>query len=1084
MKTIKTIDSQYIDEKKQIKKLDEYAVKLTSLINDKSTNKNEKLSKCIEILKRILTEAKPNESELLKDVIEVGMQYLFCVESIEAYKSSMLKNEGNTAVLGKANSLKQAKAKFDEVKNKFMQAYSYSVDGPESINSIALSCVDNMKKTVSESIEQLKAEAHAIIAKDCNTDLSISALLNENENLPTDIMVAKLAKSKVSEEVLKDIGVTSTYQSIGTDIRKQGNIIVSSDFEHIEDERVDEFVIAYILRYLEAFPWGTVNVHIFDQNTSYLYDRLANCFQAENAGDELKRTVQIHTNLADLATFRDVNCRDIFKKTTPEKPDLYAIYETDRSDVFNLIVLRDGLVDGSGYASADNLDAINSLTKPGDKGHKCGMRFLIIDNSISYEKNMTPNNKRLIGSIYQNCDLKLRYETTGFYLEDKSIEALRIVDDLDVYVQTRAGQLAAAIGKREKGIVSLDDISTSQADAVASNIIYIPVGNAGTNPVELPFSCKDTDGTPAGQCIGYMAIGQSGSGKSSFFHSLVLSGCNKYSPKDLQFWLLDFKNGGASSKYRNSGLPHIKIIAENNKIDDAICLFQMILEEINYRSAAFNKCMVNDIVEYNQKAIEEGLEYFPRIIIAIDEVQEIFREDNAAILQKDISSIVNRMRFAGMHFVMVAQNLCEGKSYMLKDVFLPSASGRICFRVMPDIPRDSGYDEEFTQRKQEISQLNVGEAYVSYGKDTIKKVKMAYISSQDMTDKFADIKAKYSEYSDMKPRVIGSKQKLGINSRVQGSTITYMDVIKAEKAKNRRYFAVLGEDAYRMTPLKVSFTNDENSALLLLGNDKLIASSFCASIAAALSRQNVKMHLFNGDRTKMIDGDESVAHPFMYLCQNVEGNLINNYKPSLLPEVMKDLYSEYLSRQHEVQMADDEDPEFEPVFLIVNDLLGIESFESNELIEKKEEVTGAVEANQSEGFGFNYDIFGTEASKNDSTGAFRETIQNIMSTLIKNGYRYNIHVVLAIKGNSSSWRMSNVISDVNKIALFNTTEYADSVENSYYLKEMLKNISNVGEPETMAVWYSKKNFSKMRPIIYSVSEDSEKTAIDALLGGE
>lgn len=1083
MKTIKDIDRRYIVEKKQITKLDDYVSKLSALVNDKSSNKNVQLSKCIEMLKELLPES-DNSSALLKDIIELGMQYLFCVSSIDDYKNSLLKNEGNAKVLLKADTIKQAKAKFEEICNKFTNAYSYNVNSPESINTVAISCVNNMKKSLTQSVEQLKAEARSIISKDCNTELSINNPINDNEDLPTEIMVAKIAKSKVSEEILKDIGVSSTYQSIGSDIRRQGNIIVSSDFEHIEDDRVDEFVIAYILRYLEAFPWGTVNIHIFDQNTSYLYDRLANCFQTDNAGDELKRTVKIHTNLADLATFRDVNCRDIFKKTSPEKTDLYSIYETDKSDVFNLIVLRDGLVDGSGYASADNLDAICSLTKPGDKGHKCGMRFLIIDNSISYEKNMTPNNKRLISSIYQNCGLQLRYESNGFYYDDKAVVALSIADDLDVYVQTRAGQIAEAIGKREKGIVSLDDISNNQVDADVSNIMYIPVGNAGTNAVELPFSCKDVDGTPAGQCIGYMAIGQSGSGKSSFFHSLVLSGCTKYSPNDLQFWLLDFKNGGASSKYRNSGLPHIKIIAENNKIDDAICLFQMILEEINYRSSVFNKHMVNDIVEYNQKAKEEGLEYFPRIIIAIDEVQEIFREDNAAILQKDISSIVNRMRFAGMHFVMVAQNLCEGKSYMLKDVFLPSASGRICFRVMPDIPRDSGYDEEFTQRKQEISQLNVGEAYVSYGKDTIKKVKMAYISSQDMTDRFANIKEKYAKFSEMKPRVIGSKQRLGVNSKVQGLTTTFLDVIRSEQVKNRRYFAVLGEDAYRMTPLKVSFTNDENSALLLLGNDKLIASSFCTSIATALARQNVKIHLFNGDRTKMIDGDESVAHPFMYFCQNAQGRFISNYKPSMLPDVMKDIYSDYLTRQHEVQMADDEDPEFEPVFLIVNDLLGIESFESNVLIEKMEESDNSSEKLPGSGFGLDYDIFGSSAVKSDNCEAFRETIQNIMSTLVKNGYRYNIHVILAIKGNSSSWRASNVISDVNRIALFNTTEYADSVENSYYLKEMLKNISNSGEPETMAVWYSKKNFSKMRPIIYSVADESEKASIDALLGGE
>ena len=55
-----------------------------------------------------------------------------------------------------------------------------------------------------------------------------------------------------------------------------------------------------------------------------------------------------------------------------------------------------------------------------------------------------------------------------------------------------------------------------------------------------------------------MVIGQSGSGKSSFFHNVVIGGCYRYSPKDLQYWLLDFKFGGASSKYEFSCIPHVR----------------------------------------------------------------------------------------------------------------------------------------------------------------------------------------------------------------------------------------------------------------------------------------------------------------------------------------------------------------------------------------------------------------------------------------------------------------------------------------------------------------------------------------------
>ena len=51
-------------------------------------------------------------------------------------------------------------------------------------------------------------------------------------------------------------------------------------------------------------------------------------------------------------------------------------------------------------------------------------------------------------------------------------------------------------------------------------------------------------------------------------------------------------------------------------------------------------------------------------------------------------------------------------------------------------------------------------------------------------------------------------------------------------------------------------------------------------------------------------------------------------------------------------------------------------------------------------------------------------------------------------------------------------------------KKMLKNISNDGEEETMAIWSNRKTFSKIRPIVYKLSDSGEMSAIDTLIKGE
>ena len=1088
--TMESLNVQYIQALKSSNILREYEARIRAEIESSGNDETLKAIHTAETLQNLTKEVDCAEFVLLHDTILLSNQYMNCLNAIDAYKKTLIGyngKENSVPVLSAMKQIKIVQRYFDELKTSFLRKYNYSINSQKALIQIIYTAIRKTYAKTQDEVDRIKKQARELAAAEYTTELRQADPIASGDTLPTELLVARVPMQGVSMPIMRDIGITSTYQNILTDLRNQGNVMVLSDFEHIEDRRIDEFIIAYVLRFIETFPFGTVNVHIFDQNTNYLYKRLNNSFQSENSGEIAKKIVQIHTTYSDLTSFRDVNCEDIFRKTSVARPDLYAIYEDDRSDPFNLNILRDGLVDGSGYASAEVLDTINSLTKPGEIGHKCGLRFLIVDNSASFEKNLTASNKHYLSSIQQNCALRIQFnDKTGFSLNGKSVDVLHISGNLDAFIQERSIALANEINSREKSYITLDEVSANETVNQLGNIMYIPVGKSGGNVVELPLSCRDEDGTVAGQCIGYIAIGQSGSGKSSFFHSLVLNGCMKYSPKDLQFWLLDFKNGGASSKYNDCGIPHIKIIAENNKIDDALCLFQMVLEEMERRSKAFNRCFTDNIIEYNKKAVAEGLEYFPRIVIAIDEVQEIFREDNASVLQKLISSISTRMRSAGMHFVMVAQNLSEGKSYMLKDAFMPSATGRICFRVSQDIPRDSGFEDDFIQRKQEISELKTGEAYVSYGKDTIKKVKMAFVSPQDMNDKvFADIRNKYSEYSYMRPRVIGSKARLSIASARQGVRGTYQDILKGIKSQNEVYEAVLGEDVYRMSPFQIQLSQYENSSVLLLGSDKQMASSLCTSIALSLMRQNVQVHLFNGDRTRISDGYESVPHPFMYLCQNIRGSGsdMQTHRLDQLKDVLKEMYSEYLNRQAIVQKADDEDPTFPAIILIVNDLFGIESFISNEIIESSG-VEKAAPTSKPGGFNFNYDIFSDQSLESGQvTGQFREGIQNIVSTIVKNGYRYNLHMVLAIKGDPSIWRTGRSVTNINNIMLFNDTEYADQIENSYYLKEMLKNISNDGEPETVAVWASRKSFSKIRPIIYRMSDQQEREALQSLIIG-
>ncbi len=57
-----------------------------------------------------------------------------------------------------------------------------------------------------------------------------------------------------------------------------------------------------------------------------------------------------------------------------------------------------------------------------------------------------------------------------------------------------------------------------------------------------------------------LIAGKTGSGKSSLLHTIITAGAARYSPDQLQYFLLDFKKGVEFKVYADSGLPHARVI--------------------------------------------------------------------------------------------------------------------------------------------------------------------------------------------------------------------------------------------------------------------------------------------------------------------------------------------------------------------------------------------------------------------------------------------------------------------------------------------------------------------------------------------
>ena len=54
--------------------------------------------------------------------------------------------------------------------------------------------------------------------------------------------------------------------------------------------------------------------------------------------------------------------------------------------------------------------------------------------------------------------------------------------------------------------------------------------------------------------VHYLIGGGTGSGKSTFLHSFILSACNRYSPNELKLYMLDFKEAVNIATFANGCL--------------------------------------------------------------------------------------------------------------------------------------------------------------------------------------------------------------------------------------------------------------------------------------------------------------------------------------------------------------------------------------------------------------------------------------------------------------------------------------------------------------------------------------------------
>lgn len=298
------------------------------------------------------------------------------------------------------------------------------------------------------------------------------------------------------------------------------------------------------------------------------------------------------------------------------------------------------------------LNDMHDLDALFENGHKGGIYFVLMNN-LDFKNNRDIDSLLALTNFYQVLDA----ENYGDYSKDAAIRCTPILDNPILakacfnYINEGAElpQVAAAI-------VDHDQLLSGGFEKI-DRAMVIPVGS--TEQGDLVDFTLDTVSH-----IHCFIIGQSGTGKSVFLHDVIIGAMAKYSPEELELYLMDFKIGGVEfNRYKNE--KHVKaLLVDNSDVQITLEILRDISNRMRERGKLLRASGVSNIVEYNQVNPTKKM---PRIVFIADECHVMFPSstNKEMKLYREIADILAKIakegRSQGVHLILATQTIAQSE---------------------------------------------------------------------------------------------------------------------------------------------------------------------------------------------------------------------------------------------------------------------------------------------------------------------------------------------------------------------------------------------------------------------------------------
>lgn len=753
------------------------------------------------------------------------------------------------------------------------------------------------------------------------------------------------------------------------------------------EARLNQLVVDMLL----SLPSRSINIHFVDLTFSAQAS-----FLTRNLDEKIYGKLISSSN--DWNHLKD-SLREKMAKALEEYGDV-AKYNDSKNRVvvpYDVVVIND-------YQKCVN--EMSDLDALFENGHKGGIYFILMNN-LDFKSDRDIDSLIALKDFYQ----VLEAENFGNYSKDAFIRCTPILDN-PILAKACFNYINEGAELPQVAVTSVDyDKILSKGFETIDKAMVIPVGSSENG--ELVDFTIDTVSH-----IHCFIIGQSGTGKSVFLHDVIIGAMAKYSPDELELYLMDFKIGGVEfNRYRNE--KHVKaLLVDNSDIQITLEILRDISNKMRERGKQLRASGVSNIVEYNQVNPTKKM---PRIVFIADECHVMFPTMNSkdTKLYREISEILQKIakegRSQGVHLVLATQTIAQAE---ISSEILNNISD---FYLLKCSPSDS---ERLVRGSVDTtSGLKTGQV-LHHDIDHDVVFKSTYLSTSQTLEIIKKINDKTKASKNEQFYFVGS-QIFEIDDEVKNLLTEKGDAIAFGRSIDTK-----------MEPVVIPLRNEYADNVMLFGinDEEQVSRTTMASIKSLrISNKNIKIKVINclsaeqRNTTKMLNDWENKGEIELLNPQNCGGELVN-------------IANSIMERTAE------------PTVLYI---LGQERFRE---LRMDMEIAFTKPTVAADDFGFDSSMFTAGDSGSMNFNSYQKAIEYIL----KNGAEVGVHVILQI--------------DKPKQLLFSDYMSAKDFFNMFHHLIMLKSdenaVNSLGMSDDLKLENLSSDIERLRAIYYNETNNS------------